>query len=99
METVRRLTRAVRIQAKYDQSLEVSNYLKARAAGKTGVMLGLGKTREEVIETLHDLKNVNVDVVTMVNIQPSKASSQGIHHPDNSKNEEIGLDLGFVCEK
>ena len=65
METVRRLTRAVRIQAKYDQSLEVLNYLKKQGQRrtKTGIMLGLGETREEVIETLHDLKNVNVEAV------------------------------------
>src|SRR5690606_12162744 len=60
METVRRLTREVRIQAKYDRSLEVLHYLKANGANRTksGIMLGLGETEEEVIETMHDLRNV-----------------------------------------
>ena len=101
METVRRLTRAVRIQAKYDQSLEVLNYLKKQGQRrtKTGIMLGLGETREEVIETLHDLKNVNVDVVTIGQyLQPSKKHLpvKEFITPDQFKEyEEIGLDLGF----
>src|SRR5690606_2877216 len=54
METVRRLTREVRIQAKYDRSLEVLRYLKANGANRTksGIMLGLGETEEEVIQTM-----------------------------------------------
>ena len=101
METVRRLTRAVRIQAKYDQSLEVLNYLKnqGQRRTKTGIMLGLGETREEVIETLHDLKKVNVDVVTIGQyLQPSKKHLpvKEFITPDQFKEyEEIGLDLGF----
>ncbi|MBT8257700.1 MAG: lipoyl synthase, partial [Bacteroidia bacterium] len=67
VETVRRLTREVRIQAKYDRSLGVLKYLKQQGQRRTksGIMLGLGETREEVIETLHDLKGANVDVVTI----------------------------------
>ena len=101
METVRRLTRAVRIQAKYNQSLEVLNYLKKQGQRrtKTGIMLGLGETREEVIETLHDLKKANVDVVTIGQyLQPSKKHLpvKEFITPDQFKEyEEIGLDLGF----
>ena len=67
METVRRLTREVRIQAKYDRSLGVLRYLKENGANRTksGIMLGLGETEEEVIETLHDLKEAKVDIVTI----------------------------------
>jgi lipoic acid synthetase len=67
LETVRRLTREVRIQAKYDRSLEVLLYLKESGLPRTksGIMLGLGETEEEVIQTLHDLKNAKVDVVTI----------------------------------
>ncbi len=75
METVRRLTREVRIQAKYDRSLEVLKYLKDSGINRTksGIMLGLGETEEEVIETLHELSNANVDVVTIGQyLQPSK---------------------------
>ena len=56
METVRRLTREVRIQAKYDRSLGVLKYLKEKGMRtKTGLMLGLGETEEEVIQTMKDL--------------------------------------------
>ena len=75
METVRRLTRAVRIQAKYDRSLEVLRYLKQEGVQRTksGLMLGLGETEEEVIESMEDLRNANVDIITLGQyLQPSK---------------------------
>ena len=60
METVRRLTREVRIQAKYDRSLGVLKYLKENGMRtKTGLMLGLGETEEEVLQTMKDLREVN----------------------------------------
>lgn len=66
LETVRRLTKQVRIQAKYDRSLEVLFRLKKGGMRtKSGIMLGLGETEEEIIETLEDLRSVNVDVVTL----------------------------------
>jgi len=75
VETVRRLTRKVRVQAKYDVSLEVLAYLKNQGVNRTksGIMLGLGETKEEVLETLQDLRNAKVDVVTIGQyLQPSK---------------------------
>ncbi len=75
LETVRRLTREVRIQAKYDRSLEVLKYMKDQGQKRTksGIMLGLGETQEEVLETLQDLANANVDIVTIGQyLQPSK---------------------------
>ena len=75
METVRRLTREVRIQAKYDRSLEVLRYLRANGINRTksGIMLGLGELEEEVLETMEDLRKANVDVVTIGQyLQPSK---------------------------
>lgn len=67
METVRRLTRKVRIQAQYDRSLGVLSYLKEAGLPRTksGIMLGLGEKREEVIESLEDLRKANVDIVTL----------------------------------
>lgn len=66
LETVRRLTKEVRIQAKYDRSLEVLRRLKkAGMRTKSGVMLGLGETFDEVVETMDDLRNVGVDVITL----------------------------------
>lgn len=101
METVRRLTREVRIQAKYDRSLGVLKYLKDQGINRTksGIMLGLGEKEEEVIETLHDLRDASVDVVTIGQyLQPSKKHlpvRQFITPDQFKKYEEIGLSLGF----
>ncbi len=101
METVRRLTREVRIQAKYDRSLGVLRYLKENGANRTksGIMLGLGETEEEVIETLHDLKEAKVDIVTIGQyLQPSKQHLpvKNFVTPEQfAKYKEIGLSLGF----
>ena len=101
METVRRLTREVRIQAKYDQSLQVLKYLKDNGINRTksGIMLGLGETEEEVIQTLEDLKNVNLDIVTIGQyLQPSKKHlpvKEFITPAQFEKYKEIGLSMGF----
>ena len=66
METVPRLTKKVRIQAKYDRSLEVLRLLKEGGMRtKSGVMVGLGETEQEVLNTMDDLRNVGVDVLTI----------------------------------
>ena len=101
IETVRRLTRKVRVQAKYDTSMEVLRYLKEEGIQRTksGIMLGLGEQEEEVMEALHDLRKVNVDVVTIGQyLQPSKKHLpvQQFITPDIFKKLEIfALDLGF----
>ncbi len=101
METVRRLTREVRIQAKYDRSLAVLNYLKDQGINRTksGIMLGLGEKEEEVIQTMEDLRTNNVDVVTIGQyLQPSKKHlpvKEFIPPEQFKKYEEIGLKMGF----
>lgn len=101
IETVRRLTREVRIQAKYDQSMEVLKYLKEQGVNRTksGIMLGLGEREEEVIETLRDLRAADVDVVTIGQyLQPSKKHlgvKEFITPEQFEKYELIGKDLGF----
>jgi lipoic acid synthetase len=101
METVRRLTREVRIQAKYDRSLGVLKYLKEQGINRTksGIMLGLGERDEEIIETLRDLRSVDVDVVTIGQyLQPSKQHLpvQEYVTPERfERYREIGLDMGF----
>ena len=75
METVKRLTREVRIQAKYERSLEVLRYLKeaGQKRTKTGLMLGLGEEKNEVFRTIEDIRNSNVDVITIGQyLQPTK---------------------------
>jgi lipoic acid synthetase len=101
IETVKRLTREVRIQAKYERSMEVLNYLKNAGARRTksGIMLGLGETEEEVYETLRDLRANQVDVVTIGQyLQPSKKHLpvKDFISPEQFKiYEEYGLELGF----
>ena len=101
METVRRLTREVRVQARYDQSLEVLSYLKESGVNRTksGIMLGLGETEDEVFETLHDLRNAEVEVVTIGQyLQPSKKHLpvKSFITPETFKRyEAVANDLGF----
>ncbi len=101
METVKRLTREVRIQAKYERSLEVLRYLKNQGITRTksGIMLGLGEQEDEVIQTLHDLRGVGLDIVTIGQyLQPSKKHlpvKQFITPDQFKKYETIGLELGF----
>lgn len=100
METVKRLTREVRIQAKYDRSLEVLRYLgEGVNRTKSGIMLGLGELEEEVIETMEDLRKANVDVVTIGQyLQPSKKHlpvKEFILPAQFKKYEELGLKMGF----
>jgi lipoic acid synthetase len=66
LETVRRLTKQVRIQAKYDRSLEVLFRLKKGGMKtKSGVMLGLGESEQEILETIDDLASVGCDILTL----------------------------------
>lgn len=101
IETVRRLTRKVRVQAKYDTSIELLRYLKEQGVNRTksGIMLGLGETEEEVKAALHDLREAQVDVVTIGQyLQPSKKHLpvQQFITPDVFKKlEGYALDLGF----
>ncbi len=100
LETVRRLTRKVRVQAKYDRSLEV--LMRAKKAGlrtKSGIMLGLGETDAEVLETMDDLRSVACDVVTLGQyLQPTQAHLPVVEfiHPDRfARFREEGLARGF----
>ena len=100
METVRRLTKQVRIQAKYDRSIDTLRYLnKGGIRTKSGIMLGLGEIEDEVIETMHDLRNVGVSILTIGQyLQPSKKHLPVVEFitPNQfEKYKKIGLSLGF----
>lgn len=100
LETVRRLTKEVRIQAKYDRSLEVLFRLKKGGMKtKSGIMLGLGETHEEIIETMEDLNSVNVDVLTLGQYLQPTTKHLPIHEfvtPERfAEYKEIGLKMGF----
>jgi lipoyl synthase len=100
IETVKRLTRSVRIQARYERSLGVLKYLKEGGMRtKTGMMLGLGETEEEVIEAMKDLVDVGVDVLTLgqyLQPTPKHLPVQDFVTPEQfDKYKEIGLELGI----
>jgi lipoic acid synthetase len=100
LETVRRLTKQVRVQAKYDRSLEVLRHIKAAGLRtKSGVMLGLGETEEEVLETMNDLLTSGVDILTLGQyLQPTKNHlpvAEFIHPDTFNKYKAAGLQMGF----
>jgi lipoyl synthase len=100
LETVRRLTKQVRVQAKYDRSLEVLSRISAAGIRtKSGVMLGLGETENEILETMDDLRNSGVHILTLGQyLQPTNnhLAVADFIHPDTFKRyKEIGLEKGF----
>lgn len=100
LETVRRLTKQVRIQAKYDRSLEVLLRLKQGGMrSKSGVMLGLGETEKEVLETMDDLVSVGVDILTLgqyLQPTPKHLPVKDFITPEKfAEYKEIGLAKGF----
>lgn len=100
METVKRLTRSVRIQARYERSLEVLKYLKEGGMRtKTGIMLGLGETEAEVIEVMKDLVAVGLDVLTLgqyLQPTPKHLPVKDFVTPEQfAKYKVIGLELGI----
>ena len=100
LETVRRLTKLVRVQAKYDRSLEVLKRIAAAGvAAKSGIMLGLGESKEEVLEAMQDLRRSDVSILTLGQyLQPTKdhLSVQEFIHPDLfAEFKEAGMKMGF----
>jgi lipoic acid synthetase len=100
IETVERLTRQVRIQAKYWRSMETLQILKqGKMRTKSGIMLGLGETRDEIVQTMKDLRSSAVDVITLGQyLQPTKKHLPVLRfvHPDEfAAYREIGYELGF----
>ena len=100
LETVRRLTKQVRIQAKYDRSLEVLFRLKKGGMRtKSGVMLGLGETDEEIIEAMEDLRSVQVDILTLGQyLQPTPKHLPIVEFVTPERFEKyrlLGLEMGF----
>lgn len=76
MESVKRLQKQVRPQARYERSLEVLRLVKElrpETFTKSGIMLGLGETREEILEVGRDLRSVDCDILTVGQyLPPSK---------------------------
>lgn len=102
METVPRLYRTVRPQADYRQSLDVLRFAKRyrpSSLTKSGAMLGLGETPGEVAQLLHDLREAEVDVVTLGQyLQPARRNlcvAEYVTPAQFDAYREFGLSLGF----
>ncbi|MDN4525538.1 lipoyl synthase [Fictibacillus fluitans] len=106
IETVKRLTPRVRARATYDRTLEFlrrAKEMNANIPTKSSIMIGLGETWEEIIETFDDLRANNVDIVTVGQyLQPTKKhlKVQKYYHPDEfAELRKIALSKGFKhCE-
>lgn len=100
LETVRRLTPQIRTKAKYDTSLKVLSYIASKGlVAKTGIMLGLGETEEEVLQLMDDALATGCSVLTIGQyMQPSRkhAPVTAYIHPDKFREyKKIGLEKGF----
>jgi lipoic acid synthetase len=100
IETVKRLTKEVRIQAKYDRSMECLKRISGFGLRtKSGIMLGFGETEDDIIETMQDLKDAGVHVLTMGQyLQPTKNHHPVVNwvHPDEFLHyKQIGIEMGF----
>ncbi|MFN8153741.1 MAG: lipoyl synthase [Bacteroidia bacterium] len=100
LETVRRLTRQVRVQAKYDRSLEVLKRISAAGVrAKSGIMLGLGEKEDEVLQSMDDLLASGVSILTLGQyLQPTRSHlpvAEFIHPDTFAKLKETGLQKGF----
>jgi len=103
LETVRRLTPSVRSVATYERSLSVLHKVKDRARElhtKSGLMLGLGETEEELHEAMRDLRNAGCDILTLGQyLQPTKKHLRVVDfiHPDKfAEYQQTAEDLGFI---
>ncbi|MDB5283398.1 MAG: lipA [Bacteroidota bacterium] len=101
LETVKRLTRQVRIQAKYERSLEVLLMLKNGGIERTksGIMVGLGETEEELFEAMDDLRNSKVDILTLGQyLQPTKKHLPVVRYVSPAEFDhykKVALEKGF----
>ena len=100
VETVERLQKPVRVQARYDRSRAVLRHAKSRGfTTKTGIMLGLGERREEIEQTLRDLLADRIDILTIGQyLQPTPQHwkiDRWVHPDEFAHWKQWGLELGF----
>ncbi len=100
IETVWRLTKIVRVQAKYERSLFVLSYLSSKGMiTKSGIMVGLGETKKEIFQTIEDLRDAGVSILTIGQyLQPTKNHLPVIRYvPPEEFNEyrEYALSVGI----
>jgi lipoic acid synthetase len=101
LETVRRLSGIVRSRATYDISIEVIRQIADYGViAKSGIMLGLGETRDEIIETMDDLREAGCSIITIGQyLRPSKANievSEYVHPDIFAEYRQTGKEKGFA---
>jgi len=100
IETVERLQRPVRVQARYDRSFKILDHAARRGfVAKSGMMLGLGETQEEIAKSLRDLRSIDVKILTLGQyLQPTPKHlpvERWVTPEEFAKWNEYGLSLGF----
>jgi lipoic acid synthetase len=101
IETVKRLQKALRVQARYDRSLQILQWAKeAGALTKSGIMVGVGESYEEIVEVMADLRHVSCEILTVGQyLPPTKAHFplQRYYHPDEFDDLRVlGLEMEFT---
>ena len=101
METVERLQRPLRIQAKYDRSLSVLKHAKSRGfITKSGIMVGVGETYKEIYQTLADLREIDCNILTIGQYLPPTRQHypmERFYHPDEfAEIKNRALAMGFT---
>ena len=103
IETVREIFKTARPQGNYDNSLSVLKYIKdfGKITTKSGIMIGLGETVEQIFNTMKDLKNAGCDILTIGQyIQPSKQHLQvsKYYKPEEYEQlKQMAKDIGFLA--
>lgn len=100
VETVERLQKPVRVQARYDRSRSVLRHAKSRGfVTKTGIMLGLGETRDEIAQTIRDIASDRTDILTVGQyLQPSPQHlpvARWVHPDEFQQWKRFGLEAGL----
>ena len=100
LETVEHLQKALRVQATYSRSLFVLEYAKKKGfVTKTGIMIGCGEEKDEIIKLMKDARKIETDILTIGQyLPPSKQHFpiQRYYHPSEfDELKKIGLELGF----
>jgi len=101
LETVQRLQKALRVQARYDRSLQILEWAAAEGhITKSGIMVGVGETADEIIGTFKDLRAIGCSILTIGQYLPPTPRHYPLHryyHPDEFADlKEVALELGFT---
>jgi len=100
LETVKRLQKDLRVQARYDRSLQILTWAKEKNfVTKSGIMVGVGETAEEIIELMQDLRKINCNILTIGQYLPPTKAHYPLHRfytpAEFDDLRELGLELGF----